>query len=282
MSSLLEELDDAAAFVRGRLSFTPRLGLVLGSGLGHLTGRIENPTRIAYSDIPHMPEPTIVGHGGELVAGSLGGAPVVCLSGRVHLYEGHAPSRVVFGARLLARLGAERVVLTNAAGGIDAGCSPGTLLSISDHLNLTGLSPLTGPNEDALGPRFPDMSEVYDRETAEHVLEAGRSLGLRLARGVYAGLLGPSYETPAEIRMLELLGASAVGMSTVHEAIALRHMGVRVAGISCITNHAAGKSPAPLSHEEVSAVAERVKLEFGELIVRACASLAGNEPKRAG
>jgi len=264
-----EALEAAAQFLRPRFP-APQLGLVLGSGLGHLADQIEIVARVPYGDIPLMPAPSVLGHGGELLVGRLAGTLVACLSGRVHLYEGHAPERVVFGVRLLARLGVEAVVLTNAAGGIAPQAGPGTFLVIGDHLNLTGQSPLAGPNDERLGPRFPDMTVAYDAELRELLVTLGAELGVPLQRGTYAGLLGPSYETPAEIRMLEVMGASAVGMSTVLEVVALRHMGVRVAAVSCITNWAAGKSAALLSHAEVAEVATRVKEQFGRWIVEFC------------
>lgn len=263
-------LDAAVAWLRPRVQ-QPLIGLVLGSGLGHLADQLEQSVRIPYGQIPNMPTPTVVGHGGELIVGQLGGSWIACLSGRVHLYEGHAPERVVFGVRLLALLGARAVLLTNAAGGIAASCAPGSLMVIDDHLNLTGTTPLLGLNDAALGPRFPDMSQAYDPTLSDLLQLLGPASGLGLSRGVYAGLLGPSYETPAEIRMLETMGASAVGMSTVLEVLALRHMGVRVAGLSCITNWAAGKSREKLAHEEVAAVAERVRFQFGSLVATFCA-----------
>ena len=262
-------LDAAVARLRPRVP-QPLLGLVLGSGLGHLADELIEPVRIPYGEIPNMPTPTVLGHGGELVVGHLGGTCVACLSGRVHLYEGHAPERVVFGVRMLALLGVRAVLLTNAAGGIAAACEPGSLMVIEDHLNLTGTSPLLGLNDAALGPRFPDMSQAYDRPLSNLLQALAPQHGLAATRGVYAGLLGPSYETPSEVRMLEILGASAVGMSTVLEVLALRHLGVRVAGVSCITNWAAGKSNQLLAHEEVAAVAEHVRGRLGSLVTALC------------
>jgi purine-nucleoside phosphorylase len=244
----------------------PEWGIVLGSGLGRLTDRIVAKQSIAYSDIVHMPSPKVVGHRGQLVFGELGKKRVVCMSGRVHLYEGHHPSHVVFGARLLAALGCRAVLLTNAAGGIADGCGPGSLMLISDHINLTGSNPLTGLNEDRWGPRFVDMSQAYDKALQERCLEVAERERIVLERGVYAGLSGPTYETPAEVTMLERMGASAVGMSTVLETIALRHQHVPVLGISCITNRAAGKSSALLSHDEVAEVAGRASQRFCKLV----------------
>lgn len=248
----------------------PRVGIVLGSGLGLLTGRLKNSTVVPYGEIPNMPKPAVEGHAGELHLGTLGSAPVACLSGRAHLYEGHRVDQSVFGVRLLALLGVNLVIVTNAAGGISRARPPGSLLLLADHLNLTGQNPLIGPNLASFGPRFPDLSTAYDvtlRAAAKR--EAGK-LGIQLDEGIYAGLLGPSYETPAEINMLERLGADAVGMSTVLEVIALRHMRVRCVGISCITNLAAGRSSGELSHEEVGETARRVSQQFCDLVEALC------------
>jgi purine-nucleoside phosphorylase len=268
----LVELVQAAAAVRVRLDTShaadgaPLVGVVLGSGLGAWGDGLESLVKVPYGEIPHMPRSTVVGHAGNLCLGRAGGVPVACLQGRVHLYEGHEPERVVFGVRLLATLGCRAVLLTNAAGGVDAAFSPGDLMVITDHLNLTGKSPLIGPNLDSLGPRFPDMTEAYDTALRQAALEASVETDVPLQQGVYAALLGPTYETPAEIRMLRGLGASAVGMSTVPEVIALRHMGVRAAAISCITNLAAGLSPTKLDHAEVEATAVRTRDRFTKLL----------------
>ncbi len=266
--SVNEELDAAARAVRARVDpdLVPRVGVVLGSGLGAWADGLASLTRIPYADVPHMARSTVIGHAGNLCLGRVGAVPVACLQGRVHLYEGHAPERVVFGVRLLARLGCRAVVLTNAAGGLDPASSPGDLMLVTDHLNLMGQNPLIGPNEAALGPRFPDMTEAYDRELTELARAAARETGVALREGVYAGLLGPTYETPAEIRMLRTLGATAVGMSTVPEVIALRHLGVRAAAVSCITNLAAGLSPTKLDHSEVEATAARSRDRFTALL----------------
>jgi purine-nucleoside phosphorylase len=264
--SVIERLDEAAAAVRGRVPLAPEVGVVLGSGLGAWAEGLESSTRIAYADVPHMPRSSVIGHAGNLCLGRAGGVPVACLQGRVHLYEGHEPERVVFGVRLLARLGCRAVLLTNAAGGLDPAASPGDLMLVTDHLNLMSRNPLAGPNEGTLGPRFPDMTEAYDRELSELARDASRETGVALREGIYAGLLGPTYETPAEIRMLRTLGATAVGMSTVPEVIALRHMGVRVAAVSCITNMAAGLSPTKLDHSEVEATAARSRDRFTTLL----------------
>jgi purine-nucleoside phosphorylase len=248
-------VEDTVFAVRKRIGTEPKIGVVLGSGLGGFADSLEGLTKIAYRDLPHMSAAAVAGHDSNLCLGRARGVPIVCMQGRVHLYEGHPVDRVVHGVRTMARLGVRFVLLTNAAGGLEAAWAPGDLMAITDHLNLTGTSPLVGPNDDTLGPRFPDMTNAYDPELRALLHQAGPSVGLTLREGVYAGLLGPSYETPAEVRMLKLLGAQAVGMSTVLEVIALRHMGVRVAGLSCITNLAAGISPHPLSHADVEATA---------------------------
>ena len=260
-ASEASKLSEAATFVqRSTAGPAPRVGLVLGSGLGALADELANLERLPYESIPHHPTSTVAGHAGNLCLGELGGVRVACMQGRVHAYEGHALSRVVFGARLLAELGCQAVLLSNAAGGIAERLHAGSLMRIDDHLNLMGDNPLCGAS--ARGPRFPDMSQAYDVELGQMCELAAREAGVALERGVYAGLLGPSYETPAEIRMLKTLGADAVGMSTVSEVIALRQMSVRVGAVSCITNLAAGRSPDPLSHAEVEATAARVKTDF--------------------
>ncbi|MGH9368960.1 MAG: purine-nucleoside phosphorylase, partial [Thermoanaerobaculia bacterium] len=246
-TGLLARLDEAAAAVRSVGGPAPAVGLVLGSGLGGFAEGLAERRRIPYGEIPNFPRPSgVVGHAGELVLGRVGKTPVVVLSGRIHFYEGRSMSEVVFPARMLVRLGVKAVLLTNAAGGIRRGLKPGDLMLLSDHINFFGTNPLIGANEEALGPRFPDMSVVYDRRIRRLAKETARRLRVPLKEGVYLGLHGPSYETPAEIRALARLGADAVGMSTVPEAIALRHAGVRVAGISTITNMAAGILPKPL------------------------------------
>lgn len=262
----LEALTKAAAFVEQRAPKTRRVGVVLGSGLGMWADSLDAKTVVPYAEIPEMPRSTVVGHAGNLVLGKTGGVDVACLQGRVHLYEGHEPSRVVFGVRLLARLGCDAIVLTNAAGGIRRGFAPGDLMLVTDHLNLTARTPLSGPNLDELGPRFPDMTDAYSPALRALALSAAREAGVHLHEGVYAALLGPSYETPAEIAMLRTLGADAVGMSTVPEVIAMRHMGVPVAAVSCITNLAAGLSASKLDHSEVEATARAARDRFVALL----------------
>ena len=239
------------AAVRERTDLVPEVGIVLGSGLGGLADDLQDAVAIPFADLPGWPAATAPGHVGRLLLGVLGGRRVGLLQGRFHLYEGNAPGLVVQPVLLFHALGAETVVLTNAAGGVDPSFAPGTLMIIADHLNLTGRTPLLGPNADALGPRFVDLTEVWDAALRQRLRAAGEREGIRLAEGVYAGLLGPSYETPAEVRMLRTLGADAVGMSTVLEAIAARWVGLRVCGVSLITNAGAGYTGQPLTHEEV-------------------------------
>jgi purine-nucleoside phosphorylase len=238
-----------------KLTSKPRVGLVLGSGLGAFADTLESLNKVPYSEIPHFAVSRVVGHSGNLCFGKASGVDVVCMQGRVHSYEGHNANAVVHGVRTMARLGVEAILITNAAGGLDPSWTPGDLMMITDHLNLTGLSPLLGINDDALGVRFPDMSHAYDRDLQRGLLEVAEASKITLRKGVYAGLLGPSYETPAEIRMLRTLGAQAVGMSTVLETIALRHMRVRVGALSCITNLAAGILDQELNHAEVEETA---------------------------
>jgi purine-nucleoside phosphorylase len=264
--SVLAELSEAVSAVQASTQIVPAVGVVLGSGLGAWADSLTSLDRIPYGEIPRMPQSTVVGHAGNLCLGLAGDVPVACLQGRVHLYEGHDPERVVFGVRLLARLGCRAILLTNAAGGLAPGFAPGDLMLVTDHLNLMGKNPLTGPNIEAFGPRFPDMTEAYDPALRAAAREAAIETGTKLHEGVYAGLLGPTYETPAEIRMIATLGASAVGMSTVPEVIALRHMGVPAAAISCITNLAAGISKSKLDHSEVEATARATRDRFTALL----------------
>ena len=266
-TSVTGRISEAAAFIRGRSAARPAVGLVLGSGLGGFAQALSDRVAIPYADIPHFPVSTgVVGHAGELVLGTVAGTPVAVLSGRVHFYEGRTMAEAVFPARVLARLGVGAVLLTNAAGGVRLTFKPGDLMLITDHINGFGTNPLIGVNEDDLGVRFPDMTYVYDRALRRVVRAAAAKLRIPLKQGVYIGLTGPSYETPAEIRAFRKLGADAVGMSTVPEAIALRHAGVRVAGISTITNMAAGILAKPLDHSEVLATTKRVGDRFVRLL----------------
>jgi purine-nucleoside phosphorylase len=246
----------------------PRVAVVLGSGLGAFADILENPTATPYAEIPGWPRSTAVGHAGKLVVGSVEGTPVAVLAGRAHLYEGYTAAQAVFGIRALRKMGVESVVLTNAAGGINMNFGAGQLVLISDHINLLGQNPLTGPNDDGLGPRFPDMSEAYWKHYREIARAAGKEMGLNLPEGVYAAVPGPSYETPAEIRYMRTIGADLVGMSTVPETIAANHMGMKVLGISCVTNAAAGVLEGKLNHTEVLEVGDRMKGTLIELLRR--------------
>lgn len=268
-----DDVKEAADYVRGRIQKVPDLAIVLGSGLGDFAGTLADAVSMSYGDLPHWPASKVIGHEGRLVIGTVGGRTIAALSGRCHVYEGHDLKTVTFAIRALGLLGVKMLVLTNAAGGINTGFSQGALMVIDDHINLIGDNPLVGPNDERFGVRFPDMSEVYSRRLRGIADEAGAARGLTLPHGVYVGLLGPSYETPAEIRFLRVVGADAVGMSTVPEAIAARHMGIEVLGISCITNMAAGVLPQPLHHDEVMETARRVRGQFigllEEVIARA-------------
>lgn len=242
------------------------MAVVLGSGLGAFADRLDQAERVPYTEIPHWPAATVVGHAGTLVRGTSAGRPVLTLAGRAHFYEGHDLGTVTFATRVLGRLGVKTLVLTNAAGGIDTTFTPGTLMVIDDHINLMGSNPLVGPNDDRFGVRFPDMTDVYAPRLRAIADQAAGAAGVGVRHGVYVGLHGPSYETPAEIRYLRTIGADAVGMSTVPEAIVARHMGLEVLGISCITNPAAGVLPEPLHHDEVVEVARRVSASFMGLL----------------
>ena len=270
---MYNEVTAAASFLRKRLAEPPDVGVVLGSGLGAFADRLEQPTAIAYAQVPHWPATRTVGHTGQLVGGRLRGRRVLVLSGRSHLYEGHPVPVVTFGMRVLGQLGARVVILTNAAGGIKASFLPGTLMVIDDHINLMGVNPLAGPHDPRDGDRFPDMSEVYARRLRRLADEAARACGVGVEHGVYLAVSGPSYETPAEIRAFRALGADAVGMSTVPEAIVARQMGLEVLGISCISNLAAGLSPQPLTADEVIDTAGRVSQMFGQLLEETIARL---------
>lgn len=258
---------DAADYIRSRAAHTPKVGLILGSGLGVLADHIEQPVTIAYKDIPYFPQSTVDGHAGELLIGTVQGTAVVLMKGRFHMYEGYGPELTAFPVRVMKELGVSTLLVTNAAGGVNTSYSPGDLMLISDHINLTGKNPLIGPNDGELGPRFPDMSQAYSRRLRDTARQVAGEKGVPLQEGVYAGLLGPSYETPAEIRMLRTLGADAVGMSTVSEVIVARHAGLEVLGISCISNMAAGILDQPLSHAEVMETTDRVREKFLSLVL---------------
>jgi purine-nucleoside phosphorylase len=262
-----------------RMRTRPSVAVVLGSGLGGFAEELEDPVAIPYGDIPGWPRSTAIGHAGRLVFGRLSGVDLAVLSGRAHLYEGYSPGRVTYAMRIMHLLGARSVVLTNAAGGINPEYGQGALVLISDHINLQGVNPLVGANEDDFGPRFPDMSEAYSASFREIAKRAAAETGIDLREGVYAAMLGPSYETPAEIRFLRTIGADLVGMSTVAETIVCNHMGMRVLAISCVTNMAAGILPQKISHEEVLETGRRVRDKFVRLLRAVIPKLeAGNGP----
>jgi|SRR5580658_829130 purine-nucleoside phosphorylase len=261
-----EQAEAAAQFIFSRTPLRPQIALVLGSGLGAFAGEFENATKIPYAEIPHFPQSTAVGHAGQLVVGTVGDIPVAGMQGRVHLYEGYSAKEVAFPIRVFSRMGVKAAILTNAAGGIKREFVQGQLVVIKDHINLQGVSPLTGPNDEDFGPRFPDMTMAYDRRFREITVGEGNRNRIGLYEGVYAALPGPSYETPAEIRYLRGIGADLVGMSTVPEVIAACHSYIRVLGISCVTNAAAGILDQPLDHREVLETAERVKGQFIALL----------------
>ena len=256
----------AAKFIRAKTKLRPKIALVLGSGLGAFADELDSAARIPYERIPHFPRSTAVGHAGRLVIGNVGEVVVAAMQGRVHFYEGYSLKDIIFPMRVFARLGIRAAILTNAAGGINLGFKQGALVVMRDHINLQGSNPLIGSNDERFGARFPDMTHAYDKNYRGMVLEAARRLGVEAFEGVYAALPGPSYETPAEIRYLRAIGADVVGMSTVPEVIAARHMGIRVLGISCVTNMAAGILDQPLDHREVLATGERVKDNFIALL----------------
>ena len=260
------QIEEAAAAVRSRVGALPETAVVLGSGLGDFADTLSEAMVTPYADLPHWPASAVAGHAGRLVIGTAAGRRIAALAGRAHFYEGHDLSAVVFATRVMALLGVQQVILTNAAGGINTGFAQGALMIIDDHINLLGSNPLIGANDERFGPRFPDMSEVYSARLRRLADEAAASRKVPVAHGVYVAVHGPSYETPAEIRFLRTIGADAVGMSTVPEAIAARHMGIEVLGISCITNMAAGILPQPLVHEEVMATASRVRGSFIALL----------------
>lgn len=273
-TTLYERAEHAARIIRARCSVDVSIAMVLGSGLGGFADELQEATAIPYSEIPGFAQSTVEGHAGRLVIGKANGVPLAALQGRCHYYEGYSSEDVTFPIRVMKLLGARTLLLTNAAGAVNVELSPGALMVISDHMNLIGINPLTGPNDDRFGPRFPDLSDVYSRELQDIAIAEANAMGLAIRRGIYAGLLGPSYETPAEIRMVRTLGADAVGMSTVPEAIVARHMGMGVLGISCITNLAAGVAEQPIDHHAVIETGERVRVEFTELLRRVVKRLA--------
>jgi purine-nucleoside phosphorylase len=267
-ATLYERAEHAARTIRARFTEDVRVGLVLGSGLGAFADDLEDAVAVPYDEIPGFARSTVEGHAGRMVLGRVGGVALAAMQGRFHYYEGYALEEVVFPIRVLGLLGIKSLVLTNAAGGVNVAFEQGSLMIISDHLNLMGVNPLRGLADERFGARFPDMSEVYSRPFQEIAAEEGRSLNIELRRGIYAALSGPSYETPAEIRMMRTLGADAVGMSTVPEAIIARQMGIKVLGLSCITNMAAGVFDQPINHQEVIETGARVHETFKELLRR--------------
>ncbi|WP_219836474.1 purine-nucleoside phosphorylase [Paenibacillus sp. R14(2021)] len=264
---------EAADYIGSKISVKPEVGLIMGSGLGILGDYIEEAVVIPYSDIPHFPISTVEGHAGELMIGMLSGRPVVLMRGRFHMYEGYGPDLTAFPVRVMKAIGVSKLVVTNAAGGVNTNFSPGDLMVISDHINFQGKNPLVGPNDNELGVRFPDMSQPYSKRLRELASNTAMEQGFTLQEGVYIAVLGPSYETPAEIRMMRVMGADAVGMSTVAEVIAANHAGIEVLGISCISNMASGILNQPLSHDEVMETTERVKSRFLGLITGLVPSL---------
>ncbi|WP_189597000.1 purine-nucleoside phosphorylase [Paenibacillus elgii] len=265
--TLLKNIKEAAEYIRGKYPEKPEISLILGSGLGVLADLVEGGVTIPYEDIPHFPVSTVEGHAGELLLGKVEGKHVLMMKGRFHMYEGYGVETVSFPVRVMKELGVEKLLVTNAAGGINTSYEVGDLMLIRDHINFTFRNPLIGPNHSELGVRFPDMSEAYSRRLREAAKEVAAEQGLKLQEGVYLGLLGPSYETPAEIRMMRTLGGDAVGMSTVPEVLVARHAGIEVLGFSCISNMAAGILDQPLSHAEVMETTERAKPKFLKLVL---------------
>jgi purine-nucleoside phosphorylase len=265
-SASLTSADSAAQLILSRTPLRAKIGLVLGSGLGAFADSLTDATAVPYAEIPSFPQSTAIGHAGRMVIGNAGSIPVAAMQGRVHLYEGYSAQEITFPIRVFGRMGIRAVILTNAAGGIDLSYSQGALVLIRDHINLQGTNPLVGPNDDRFGPRFPDMTRAYAEEYRAIAKEEASKLNIILPEGVYAALLGPSYETPAEIEYLRRIGADLVGMSTVAEVIVARHMGMKVLAISCVTNMAAGILDKPLSHAEVMETGERVKSTFESLL----------------
>ena len=263
---MFNSIETAAEFIKNTVDEAPEMGLILGSGLGVLADEIENPIIIPYHEIPEFPVSTVEGHAGQLVIGKLSGKQVVAMQGRFHFYEGYSMEKVTFPVRVMKLLGVETLIVTNAAGSVNESYAPGDLMIITDHINLMGTNPLIGANEERFGPRFPDMSEAYNKDLREKAKAIASSLGLDVKEGVYIGNTGPTYETPAEVRMARVLGGDAVGMSTVPEVIVARHCGMKVLGISCLTNMASGILDQPLSHVEVIETTEKVKSSFLEFV----------------
>jgi purine-nucleoside phosphorylase len=262
MNSVISKLQETVGYIRSKTSAKPKIGVVLGSGLGAFVKDVEIELSLPYKDVPHFSPPTVEGHSGNLIFGKVNGQSIVILQGRNHYYEGHSMETVVFPTRTLALLGVETLILTNSAGGFGEQMQAGEFMIIEDHINLMGTNPLMGPNIKELGPRFPDMTEAYDKRLIQSMEQVLQKQGTRYHKGIYCGVSGPTYETPAEVRYLKMIGGKAVGMSTVPETIAANHLGLRVAALSCITNLAAGISSQKLSHDEVTETAKRVEIQF--------------------
>jgi purine-nucleoside phosphorylase len=262
----MDRIQGAVEYIQSQLEIKPTIGLILGSGLGDLAEQIENPTIIPYGDIPYFPVSTVEGHKGQFVVGQLGKQKVIAMQGRFHYYEGYGMEDVVLPVRVLKKLGVEYLIVTNAAGAVNESFELGDLMIITDHINFMGDNPLIGKNLDTFGPRFPDMSEAYNQELVHKIETWGQELGMTMRKGVYCAMSGPTYETPAEVRMVRTLGADAVGMSTVPEVITAVHSGLKVMGISCMTNMASGILDQPLSHDEVVVTSQKVKEQFKQLI----------------
>jgi purine-nucleoside phosphorylase len=273
MNTVMNNIKSAVDFIKSKSDITPTVGIVLGSGLGVYADQIEEKTIIPYEEIPGFYKTTVAGHKGQLILGKVKGVNVAAMQGRYHAYEGHELHSIVLPTRVLKFLGCHTLILTNAAGGINASYKPGDLVFIEDHINMTGRNPLIGPNIEELGPRFPDMTQTYDAHLHEKIQIAGKSIGIDVKGGIYCGLLGPTYETPAEIKMLRGLGGDIVGMSTVPEAIAANHMGMDIAGIACVTNMAAGMGDAELKHEDVKEVAKIAMNKFSDLVTALVAQI---------
>ena len=276
INDLFTRADSAAQFLLSQTKLRPKIGLVLGSGLGAFADRMSDAARIPYSQIPGFPRSTAIGHAGQMVIGNAGGVPAAVMQGRVHLYEGYSAQEVAFPMRVFGRMGIRAAIITNAAGGINPKYQQGALVVVTDHINLQGTNPLVGPNDDRFGVRFPDMTRAYSREYATIAREEASKLGIKLEDGVYAALLGPSYETPAEIHHLRVIGADLVGMSTAAEVIAARHMGIEVLAISCVTNMAAGILDQILTHQEVMETGEKVRGQFEALLHAALPRIAAS------
>jgi purine-nucleoside phosphorylase len=280
---IFERAEEAAAAIRGQIAVKPRVAVVLGSGLGSFADRIEHPLAIPYDAIPHFPQPTVEGHSGRLVVGTVAGTPVAVMQGRVHGYEGYTPEEVTFPVRVLGRLGVAALVITNAAGGVCLDLKQGQLVLLSDHINLTGRNPVAGPNDERLGPRFFDMTDPYAKRLRLLAHTAAAHHNIPLPEGIYLGVSGPSFETPAEIRAFRGWGADLVGMSTVHEVIVARHMGIEVLGISCVTNMAAGILDQPINHQEVMETGARAQQHLTALLLELLPWLhSGDKPAEGG